>query len=134
MMAHATQKKNPKELWVSDKAFLRAIEEIVFAHLDDPHFDTRCAASVTGLSRMHLNRKLKALTGRSTGEFIRVLKLERSAVLLRHKSERISNVARQVGFRSLSHFSKAFRSQYGVTPSQFQKGAIRTPWDSSNDR
>jgi AraC-like DNA-binding protein len=94
---------------------LRAIEEIVFAHLDDPHFDTRCAASVTGLSRMHLNRK-------------------RSAMLLRHKSERISNVARRVGFRSLSHFSKAFRTKYGVTPSQFQKGAIRTPWDSSNDR
>jgi AraC-like DNA-binding protein len=105
----------------SDDAFVRTIEEVVSSHLADPDFGTYQAASVAGISRMHLNRKLRALTGQSTREFIRTIRLQHSSTLLRQKSYRVSDVARQVGFRSLSHFAKVFRKQFGVTPSKYQR-------------
>ena len=107
--------------WSSDDAFVRTIEEVVSSHLADADFGTDQVASIAGISRMHLNRKLRALTGQSTREFIRTIRLEHSSTLLQQKSYRVSDVARQVGFRSLSHFAKVFRKQFGVTPSKYQR-------------
>ena len=114
-MAHHEWPGNP------DDTFVQRIEDVIASHLADPDFDTRQVASAAGISRMHLNRKLRALTGQSTREFIRIIRLQHSLSLLRQKTYRVSDVARQVGFRSLSHFAKVFREQFGVTPSQYQK-------------
>jgi AraC-like DNA-binding protein len=71
------------------------------------------------MSRMQLNRKLHALTGRSPHEFIRNLRLQRAAKLLDAHWGNVAEIAFEVGFNSLSHFSKAFREEYGVLPSEY---------------
>ena len=71
------------------------------------------------MSRMQLNRKLHALTGRSTHEFIRNLRLQRAAKLLRSHWGNVTEVAFEIGFSSLSSFARAFREQYGVAPSEY---------------
>jgi AraC-like DNA-binding protein len=76
-------------------------------------------ASEMALSRAQLHRKIKALTDKTTGEFIRTIRLNRAAELLRAKTDNITQIAYETGFNSLSWFAKAFKEQYGVTPSQY---------------
>ncbi|MBO0951379.1 helix-turn-helix transcriptional regulator [Fibrella forsythiae] len=76
------------------------------------------AGDVT-LSRMQLHRKLKALTNQSATEIVRHLRLQRAAELLRQRSASVSEIAYDVGFESLSYFTKAFRDQFGTLPSAF---------------
>ncbi|SKC83306.1 Signal transduction histidine kinase [Ohtaekwangia koreensis] len=72
-----------------------------------------------GFSRMQLHRKLKALTGQSTGEFIKQFRLEKAKQLLSVKGAQVSQVAYDCGFNNVSHFSKSFKDYAGMTPSQF---------------
>jgi transcriptional regulator GlxA family with amidase domain len=77
------------------------------------------AASLLGMSRMHLNRKLRALTGQSTHEFIRTMRLETARDLLQ-KHMPVECIAGSVGFRSSSHFEKVFRERFGAKPSTYR--------------
>jgi len=110
-----------------DDTFLQRIEDVIVLHLSDPDFDTRQVASAAGISRMHLNRRLRALTGQSSREFIRIFRLRSSLALLRQADHRVCDVALQVGFRSVSHFAKVFREEFGVTPSQYRLYGARSP-------
>ena len=122
------QKKFQKEIAVSprhiavtsidEKLVQRAID-VVEKNISDPNFDTALMAKEIGISRMLLNTKLKALTGLSTGEFIRTLRLKRAAQLLQQGYGNVTQVAYDVGFQSLSYFAKAFREQFGKLPSQY---------------
>ena len=86
----------------------------------DTDFDTELFAKQMGASRMQLNRKLRALTDQTTGEFIRTLRLKRAAQLLAKKGgTTIVEIAYEVGFSSPAHFAKCFRDQFGVTPSEY---------------
>ncbi|MEP5614083.1 MAG: response regulator [Cyclobacteriaceae bacterium] len=71
-----------------------------------------------GISRIHLHRKLKALTGQSASSFIRLIRLKRAKQLLDQQGATISEVAYQVGFNSTSYFAKCFREQFGTTPTK----------------
>ncbi|MBA4055167.1 MAG: hypothetical protein C0490_10680 [Marivirga sp.] len=74
-----------------------------------------------GFSRMQLHRKLKALTGQSTGEFIKHFRLEKAKKLLAIKGAQVSQVAYDCGFNNISHFSKSFKEHAGMTPSEFME-------------
>jgi AraC-like DNA-binding protein len=78
------------------------------------------------MSRTQLNRKLRALTGQSTRQFIRNLRLQRAATLLDARWGNVTEVAYEVGFSSLSNFAKAFRSQYHVSPSEYSAKSTQT--------
>ncbi|MFQ5630694.1 MAG: helix-turn-helix transcriptional regulator, partial [bacterium] len=71
------------------------------------------------MSRSQLHRKLQALTGQSTHEFIRAYRLKRAAQLLQHNTGTVSEICYDVGFNSLSHFAKAFREMFGKSPSKY---------------
>ena len=71
------------------------------------------------LSRSHLLRKITALTGVSVNELIRTFRLQRAAQLLEQSWGPVTQVAYEVGFSNLSYFSKVFKEQYGVLPSEF---------------
>ena len=79
------------------------------------------------MSRMLLHTKIKALTGQSTGEFIRTLRLKRAAQLLQKGYGNVTEVAYDVGFQSLSYFAKVFRQQFGQSPSRFASKGINHP-------
>jgi AraC-like DNA-binding protein len=75
-------------------------------------------ANMVGMSRMHLNRKIKAMTGMTPNELIRVVRLNRAAELLL-TGVSVSETADRVGFDTAAYFSKVFKEQYHVTPSEF---------------
>jgi AraC-like DNA-binding protein len=72
-----------------------------------------------GMSRTHLNRKIRAITNLSSQDFIRTLRLQRAARLLQTASGTVSEIAYKVGFNNLSYFSRAFLKHFGKLPSDF---------------
>jgi signal transduction histidine kinase/ligand-binding sensor domain-containing protein/DNA-binding response OmpR family regulator len=111
----------PAEVAVTsvDEKFLQKVLAVVEQHLADPDFDVEVFSRETGLSRVQLHRKLKALTDQSPGELIRTFRLRRAACLLARQHGNVSEVAFAVGFNSQAYFARCFREHYGQTPSEY---------------
>ena len=100
-----------------DNHFIVKARNVVTQHLSDSSFSADTFSDLMGMSRSNLHRKVKALTGQTTTEFVRTIRLHKASELLAQKNLTVSEVAYQVGFESLSYFSKTFQEQFGVTPS-----------------
>lgn len=111
----------PKEIAVSsaDELFLERLQKVMDQHLTDPSFTAEIFSREMNVSRMQLHRKLKALTGQSTTEFLRGQRLKLAARLLREGKISISEVGYTVGFNDPSYFGKCFKKEYGCSPSEF---------------
>jgi AraC-like DNA-binding protein len=103
-----------------DEGFVAQVHDVIQQHLGDPLYTTTAAATDLGMSRMHLNRRLRALTGKSTHEFIRAIRLDAAREMLLHSNDPVRAVAAAVGFSSTSHFAHAFCDRFGMTPSNFR--------------
>lgn len=101
-----------------DKFFTK-INEIIKRNLDDSNFTVEALAREVGISRVHLNRKLKEHYGLSPNAFIRSVRLKQAAYLLVNNKVNISEVAYKVGFASHSYFSNNFHEYFGMTPTEF---------------
>jgi signal transduction histidine kinase/DNA-binding response OmpR family regulator/ligand-binding sensor domain-containing protein len=97
--------------------FMNRIYALLEEHLDDSTFGVEPLATAIGMSRMHLNRKVKAMTGLTPNELIRVVRLKRAAELLLTGAS-VSEVADRVGFDTPAYFSKVFKDHYHQTPSE----------------
>ena len=111
----------PSELAVTsaDEVFLKKVLAVVEKHLAEEDFEVETLADEAAMSRAQLNRKLRALTGKSVMEFVQSIRLQRAAELLQKKAGTIAEVAFLVGFGDPSYFTKSFRKQFGKTPSEF---------------
>lgn len=111
----------PDELELSsiDTQFVENAIRIVSENMEDTKFSVNTFSRQIHMSRQHLNRKLKSVTGMSTLEFIRSQRLKRAAVLLKNEEATVTEIAFQVGFSSPSHFSRSFQKEFGVTPSKY---------------
>lgn len=111
----------PKDISVSsaDEQFLERLQKVMDSHITDPDFTTETFCQEMGVSRMQLHRKLKALTGQSTTEFLKSQRLKMALTLLREKKINISEVGYLVGFNDPSYFARCFKQEYGVAPSQY---------------
>ncbi|WP_077921006.1 ATP-binding protein [Spirosoma sp. 209] len=98
--------------------FMNRVYTVLESRLDDSTFGVESLASAIGISRMHLNRKLKVLTGFTPNELIRVVRLNRAAELLLTGAS-ISEVADRVGFDTPAYFSKVFKEHHHLTPTDF---------------
>ncbi len=105
-----------------DQAFLEKVCSTIENHLSDEQFGVEVLAEAVGMSRVHLNRKLKALTDLSANKFIRNLRLQKATELLRQKTGNVSEIAFETGFSSTSYFVKCFKDKYGTTPGNFLEG------------
>jgi len=105
-----------------DDALLKKVMRAVEKNMGDEAFGVDDLAREACLSRTHLNRKLHALTNLSSGEFIRYMRLQRARELLENDAGSIAEIAYQVGFGNLSHFSASFRERFGVLPSHVRSG------------
>ena len=103
-----------------EDTFILRFREIVEDNIDDADFDVVALCREMGSSRSQLHRKMKALTGMSTSEFQRTIRLNKAKELLQHTERNISEIAYDVGFRDPNYFSKAFSLAYGHPPSKFR--------------
>lgn len=113
------EKEPVAETKTNDDVFLWKLNDIINAHLDDTDLSVEMLCKEIALSRTHLNRKMKELTGESPASYIRQLRLRKSTQLLKEGNLTVSEIAFKVGFSSPSYFSQAFRDYYGVTPKEF---------------
>ncbi len=102
-----------------EAAFLAKVQAVVTEHLPDTHFNAERLAEELALSRSQLFRKLGALTEETPAALIRRCRMEQAALLLQQNDLTVKEVSYQVGFRSSTSFSKAFRDTYGVLPSEY---------------
>lgn len=111
----------PREISITslDEVFLKKIITAIEEKMFDPTFSVERLVEESGVSRMQLHRKLKALTGQSAGDLIRTLRLKRAAQLLKKNSDIISQIGYQVGFSDPSYFARCFRRQFGISPSDY---------------
>lgn len=100
--------------------FLKKINTIVEAHLDDPGFNVMPLSRALGMSRVQVYRKLKTLSGFSTAQYIRIIRLQKAYELLKDPTLNIAEVSYQVGYKDPSHFSRSFSQHFGVTPSEMR--------------
>jgi YesN/AraC family two-component response regulator len=104
-----------------DMIFLDKVIKIVEQNISSEDFAIEDLQKEIGMSRMQLHRKLKALTSQSTGDFIRSIKLKRAAQILRQPGIQIAEAAYLSGFNHTSYFSKCFKQQFGILPSEYIK-------------
>ena len=103
-----------------DRKFLNKISKIV-EEQKDRELSVEELSEMIGLSRVHLYRKIKKLTGMSVSEFANSIKLRLSLELLKNSGNSISQIAYEVGFSSPSYFTKCFKEQFGISPSDYAK-------------
>lgn len=97
------------------KKFIRMIEE----NYANSEFNIEMGSEKLGLSRVHLYRKVKELSGITPIDFLRNYRLKCAAEILRQRSATISEVAYATGFGSPAYFSKCFKAVYHITPTEF---------------
>ena len=104
-----------------DDKFMERILKIVNSNLRDHNFDVGWLQEHIGMSKTHLTRKLKILTGLSPGTLIRNIRLEKAAELLKNNKGNITEIANIVGVSNPSNFTKSFRKYFGVSPKEYSK-------------
>ncbi len=111
----------PEEIAVTsaDKKFLIKALQIIEQNMSDPEFGVDKFRKEIALSRVQLHRKLHALTDQSTSEFVRSVRLNRAAQLLKQNADTITQIAYEVGFKNPSYFSSSFQKQFGVLPKEY---------------
>ena len=109
----------PQEETSLDKKFLQKAKHIVDTHIGDEDFGVEQMAENIHLSRTHLFRKLKAISGLSPNEFINEVRLQKAAELILSKADTLTQISYSVGFKEQSYFAKRFRKKFGVLPSEY---------------
>ncbi len=112
---------------VEEKEFLERVHRVAGEHLADPSFTTANAADCLEMSRMHLNRRLRTLTGKSTHQLIQEMRLESAREVLVTEQLPVAAVAERVGFKSISQFTRAFRLRFGAPPAEYRKQNLEVP-------
>ena len=102
-----------------DKQFLSKTKAIIKAHLQQESLSVEMLGKELGMSRVHLYRKMKHLTGMTVSEFIREMRLTKALELLRENNLSIAEVAYETGFSNPSYFTKCFKERFKQPPSQF---------------
>ena len=108
------------DLGPREQRFLDKLQSILEGHYGDPEFRVDQLASAMAMSDRQLQRKLKALVDHSPAEYLRSYRLTMAKKKLRD-GKQVGLVAEAVGFSSQAYFASCFKSEFGTTPSQFQR-------------
>lgn len=112
---------SPSEITITslDEKFISEAIKIVEAFIGDPDFSVEELGARLGVSRSQLYKKLMSITGKGPVEFIRILRIKRGMQLLGKSQMQIAEIAYSVGFNSPKRFSKYFRNEFGLSPSDY---------------
>lgn len=114
-------KEAEEKLSPLDRKFIDRLKAAMEKHLSESDVKVDDIGSDIGLSRVQLYRKLKAITGLSPAELLRQMRLQKAHDLIMHSDQPISAIAYDTGFSSPGYFSKCFRDEYGISPSDMRK-------------
>ena len=102
---------------IKEPLFLTRFKDVVEARLTDSDLSVDDLAAAMNLSRVQLYRKVKAISGLSPNELLRTARLNRGYQLLIKTDKTVSEVAYEVGFTAPSYFTKCFKDEFGISPS-----------------
>ena len=106
---------------VLDLKFISGVRKNVEDNLDNPDFTVDSLCSLQNMSRSSFYNKLKALTGQAPADYIRLIRLNRAAELLKEGGKSISEVAEMTGFCDGKYFREVFKKHFKVSPSKYGK-------------
>jgi transcriptional regulator GlxA family with amidase domain len=109
-----------RSIRIEDQFILR-IREIMEKHLGDESFGIQELCNEVNMSRAQLYRKFKSLTDKTVHEYLQSFRLFKARSLLEAGELNVTEVAYDVGFKSISHFSRVFTAEFGKNPSEFRK-------------
>ena len=104
----------------SDELFVQRAAAEVEAHLGDAAFGVETLAEALHMSRTSLYLKLKAAVGQNPQDFIRLRRLQHAARLLKGTDAKVSAIAAQVGWLEHTHFDRAFKAHFSLSPSDYR--------------
>lgn len=102
---------------IKEDAFLLKFRDFVEKNMADSDLSVETIGAELGLSRVQLYRKVKALTGQSPVELLRTARLQKGRELLQTTDKNVSEIAYEVGFTAPSYFTKCFKDEFGISPS-----------------
>lgn len=105
----------------ADEELINKIIAIIDENITDSNFGVERLSEIANMSRSSLHRKLKALSGTSPTDFIRLIRLKKASELIAEGHYRTGEVCYIVGINSPSYFIKLFQKQFGMTPKEFEK-------------
>ncbi len=104
-----------------DDKFVKKVANIIEANISNSEFNVEILSREIGMSSTHLYRKLKSLTHFSAKDIIKKYRLKKASLLLKNKGGNISEIMYEVGFSNLSYFAKCFKSEFGLSPKDYQQ-------------
>lgn len=115
-----------------DERLLQNAIDYVRNNMENPELSVEDMSKKLGLSRTHLHRKLKALTGQTPVEFIKMIRMKQAAYLLSTGKLSISEVGYKVGYSTPSYFSSSFNAYFGMSPSAYMDEKIKEKKEEEN--
>lgn len=104
-----------------DRLFIEKVIKTIEANFENQDFTPESLAETVNMSVSQLNRKLNALIEQPAGQLMRSLRLQRAADLLKQNAGSVSEICYQLDFNDPAYFSRAFKKQFGCSPSEFAK-------------
>lgn len=105
----------------ADAVFLQKVDEFIYNNISEVTFTSTDIASNIGMSRSTFFTKLRAISGLTPGDYIRIIRLKKAVEYFHNGETRINEVCYLVGFNSPSYFTKCFQQQFGEIPTAYIK-------------
>jgi AraC-like DNA-binding protein len=102
-----------------DKDFIDGLLAVLEEQLSNPELDVEYICRRMGMSRTKLHQTIKNITGQSISDFVRTVRLRRALQIMTEEDVLITEVMYRVGMQTQSYFTKAFKKEFGKTPSQY---------------
>ena len=104
-----------------DEKLMERVMNSINSHLGDSNLSVDMIADEVGISRVHLHRKMKELTGQTPHDFIRNIRLKKAANLLARPGMNVTEVMYACGFSNSASFSTVFKKLYGMSPRDYMR-------------
>jgi len=113
----------PAQTKIKTEDFLQKVIDIIEKNYHSSDLTVDMIAQQTHFSYIQFYRKFKAITGINAKEYIRTYRLKKAAHIFKNNPDKsVGEVMYSVGFSSLSHFTSAFKKEFGMTPTKYKKG------------
>lgn len=104
----------------SDHSFVIRATQLVIENINNEDFNINSLCQEMAMSRTLFYSRLKSLTGKAPQEFIRIIRLQKAAELLK-QGKNVTEVAADTGFVNVKYFSLLFKKQFGIQPSKYEQ-------------